>query len=292
MKKIFTLAAAAMISFSAMATTLFEGNQHVSWGDGGLQFAADQFTAAKAGDKIVVTFTGATDGIEFKVMSEGFPRLAGSKSWAPINGDGTFEQFLTPTALAGIQASGLEIIGANFTVTKIELLDGKNTLPEGYIVWTGYFWADEWSTLELVNTSYNTVDFSEYEAIRFISEAGQEEYIINFRESWEDTGIFATTEDMTITNNCAEWTLPTSAGRLAAIKNADHWMIQFSVKWGDGEERHVGNPFNVTDIVLVPKTPSAIENNTEAVKAVKTIENGQIVIIKNGVKFNAVGAKL
>ena len=38
-------------------------------------------------------------------------------------------------------------------------------------------------------------------------------------------------------------------------------------------------------------TPTAVEN-VEAVKAVKTIENGQVVIIRDGVRYNAVGQKL
>lgn len=37
-------------------------------------------------------------------------------------------------------------------------------------------------------------------------------------------------------------------------------------------------------------TPSSIDNATEAVKAVKVIENGQMVIIRGGVKYNAQGA--
>lgn len=36
----------------------------------------------------------------------------------------------------------------------------------------------------------------------------------------------------------------------------------------------------------------AIENTAAAVKAEKTFENGQLVIIKNGVKYNALGAQL
>lgn len=39
-------------------------------------------------------------------------------------------------------------------------------------------------------------------------------------------------------------------------------------------------------------TPTALENTTATVKAQKTIENGQVVIIRDGKKFNAVGAKL
>ncbi len=37
---------------------------------------------------------------------------------------------------------------------------------------------------------------------------------------------------------------------------------------------------------------SAVDNVNAAVKSVKRIENGQLVIIKNGVKFNALGAEM
>lgn len=37
---------------------------------------------------------------------------------------------------------------------------------------------------------------------------------------------------------------------------------------------------------------SAVDNVNAAVKSVKRIENGQLVIIKNGVKFNALGAEI
>lgn len=39
-------------------------------------------------------------------------------------------------------------------------------------------------------------------------------------------------------------------------------------------------------------TPTALENTTATVKAQKVIENGQIVIIRDGKKFNLVGAEL
>lgn len=47
----------------------------------------------------------------------------------------------------------------------------------------------------------------------------------------------------------------------------------------------------VTDYEFVT-TPSAIKNNATEQKAVKFIENGQVVFIKNGVKYNTLGAKL
>lgn len=44
--------------------------------------------------------------------------------------------------------------------------------------------------------------------------------------------------------------------------------------------------------VVLPEPIATGINNLEAAKAIKVIENGQIVIIKNGVRYNAVGAKL
>lgn len=42
---------------------------------------------------------------------------------------------------------------------------------------------------------------------------------------------------------------------------------------------------------VIPETPAAVEN-ASAQKAYKVVENGQLIIIKNGVRFNALGAKL
>ena len=38
--------------------------------------------------------------------------------------------------------------------------------------------------------------------------------------------------------------------------------------------------------------PSAVENTNAEVKTVKAIENGQLIINRNGVKFNVVGARI
>ena len=172
MKKISLVALFAALVMSVNATDIWTGSKHVSWADGGLQIAADQFAAAQPGNLIKVHFTGATDGIEFKVMNEHFDHLAGSREAAWISGDGAFEQFLTPTAVDSLKAYGLEIIGANFTCTKVELLESK-TLKEGFTVWTGFFWADEWSTLELYWNGYAGVDWSKATALRIYSEANR-----------------------------------------------------------------------------------------------------------------------
>ena len=282
MKKISLVALFAALVMSVNATDIWTGSKHVSWTDGGVQIAASAFADAVAGQKIVVTFTDATDGIEFKVINQNFDHLAGSREAAWINGNASFDQFLTQAAVDSLKRYGLEIIGANFTCTKVELLDGKE-LKEGITVWTGFFWANEWSTLELYRDGYCNVDFSKVEAIRFYSEAASGEYVLNFLESWDESGKFADKSAMTDGLGYAE--LPLTNELRTRLANAAHWMIQFN--------KEAGEPFNVTDVVLVVNnTPSAVENNAVAAKAVKMIENGQIVIIHNGVRYNALGAQL
>ena len=281
MKKISLGALFAALVMSVNATDIWTGSKHVSWSEGGLQIAADQFAAAQPGNLIKVHFTDATDGIEFKVMNQFFDHLAGSREAAWIDGNGAFEQFLTQTAVDSLKAYGLEIIGANFTCTKVELLESK-TLKDGFTVWTGFFWADEWTTLELYYNGYAGVDFNYATALRIYSEANRSDFVINIKESWEPEGQIADQTAMIAGDGYMELQLTNELrSRLA---NAGRWMIQFN--------KEAGAAFNVTDIVLVGDFPTAIDNTAVESKAVKFFENGQLVIIKNGVKYNALGVQL
>lgn len=280
-KKISLVALFAALVMSVNATDIWTGSKHVSWAEGGLQIAANQFAAAQPGNLIKVHFTGATDGIEFKVMNQFFDHLAGSRESAWISGDGAFEQFLTTTAVDSLKAYGLEIIGANFTCTKVELLESK-TLKEGFTVWTGFFWADEWTTLELYWNGYAGVDFNHATALRIYSEANRSDFVINIKENWDPEGQIADQNAMTAGEGYME--LPLTDDLRNRLANAGHWMIQFN--------KESGAAFNVTDIVLVGNFPTALSNTAVESKVVKFFENGQLVIIKNGVKYNALGAQL
>jgi hypothetical protein len=282
MKKISLIALFAALVMTANATDIWTGTKHVSWDDGGVQIAADQFTAAQPGQKIVVSFNEASDGIEFKVMNANFDHLAGSREAAWISGDGAFEQFLTPAAVDSLKAYGLEIIGANFNCTNVALEDGKAELKDGYTVWTGFFWADEWSTLELYYNGYAGVDWSKATALRIYSEANRSDFVINIKENWDEGGQIADQTAMTAGDGYMELAL--NDDLRTRLANAGHWMIQFN--------KEAGAPFNVTDIVLVGDFATAISNTAVESKAVKFFENGQLVIIKNGVKYNALGAQL
>ena len=282
MKKISLVALFAALVMSVNATDIWTGSKHVSWTDGGVQIAADQFAAAQPGNLIEVHFTDATDGIEFKVMNANFDHLAGSREAAWINGNGTFKQFLTQAAVDSLKLYGLELIGANFTATKVELLDGK-TLKEGITVWTGYFWADNWSTLELYYNGYAGVDFSNVYSIRFYSEAESGAYVLNFLKGWGEGEKFADQTNMTDGEGYKELVL-TDVLR-TAVAEAGRWMIQFN--------KEGLSAFNVTDIVLVPTDPTtAISNIAIEAKTVKMIENGQVLIRKGDKLYNVQGIEL
>ena len=264
--------------FNAKATDIWTGSKHVSWVDGGLQIAADQFAAAQPGNLIKVHFTGATDGIEFKVMNAHFDHLAGSREAAWISGDGVFEQFLTPTAVDSLKAYGLEIIGANFTCTKVELLESK-TLKEGFTVWTGFFWADEWTTLELYWNGYAGADFNYATALRIYSEANRSDFVINIKENWDPEGQIADQSAMTAGEGYME--LPLTDDLRNRLANAGHWMVQFY----KGNDKAA---FNVTDIVLVmeePYTRTVTNGNYGTIclsRAAATIEGATMYRIVGG----------
>ena len=282
MKKISLIALFAALVMNVQADDLWTGSKHVCWADGGIQIPAASFAEAQPGQKIIVNFNEASDGIEFKVMNEHFDHLAGSREAAWISGDGAFEQFLTSSAVDSLKLYGLEIIGANFNCTQVALESGKEALKEGFTVWTGFFWADSWTTLELYNNGYAGVDFSNATALRIYSEANRSDFVINIKENWDEGGQIADQTAMTAGDGYMELSLtPELRNRLA---NAGHWMIQFN--------KEAGEAFNVTDIVLVGDFPSDISNTAAESKAVKFIENGQLKKKKNGVKYNALGAQL
>ena len=289
MRKISLVALFAALVMSVNAADLWTGPKHVSWNDGGVQIAATSFADAKAGDKIVVSYTAASDGIEFKVMNDHFDHLAGSREAAWIGGDGAFEQFLTQSAVDSLKAYGLEIIGANFTCSKVELLEGKAELKEGFTVWTGYFWVDDeggWKTLELYWNGFAGVDWDNATALRIYTEAKGTDYIINVKENWEEAGQIAGQDEMTDGEGYKELALTEDLRNKLA--NAERWMIQFSHKELD--------KFNVTDVVLVgdfgPDDQAIDNTQLPQMKSLKLIENGQLVIIKNGVKYNALGTEI
>ena len=158
------------------------------------------------------------------------------------------EVFITPGMLACLKNHGLEICGTGFTATKIWYGDGKDNVDEN-TVWTGYFWMDEWSTLEIAKTSFDGINWSDYKAIRFYSQANRTDYVINVLTKWGDGGKLGDQTTMTMTTGYAELSL-TGINMDEALKDVDRLMVQCN--------KEGGNAFNFTDIVLVKKVSTGV----------------------------------
>lgn len=228
---------------------LWKGNQHVDYGESSV-ITLDKalFATATAGQKLIVKYaTDAEKEIELKVMNEHFDHLAGSREQAKLNGNGRFEHFLTPKAVEELKAYGLEIGGNGFNALRVELVDGKASLPEGVNIWTGYFWADEWNTMYLYWNGYRYVDFSDVKAIRFYHQANRSDFVLNIRDNWDSDGGVEIANIGAMTAGEGYMELPLTDCMREKIAASEHLLVQFN--------KESGAAFNVTDIVLVMEEP-------------------------------------
>ncbi len=228
---------------------LWKGNRHVDYGESSvIALEKELFATATAGQKLIVKYTtDAEKEIELKVLNEHFDHLAGSREQAKLNGNGRFEHFLTPKAVEELKAYGLEIGGNGFNALRVELEDGKASLPEGVNVWTGYFWADDWNTMYLYWNGYRYVDFNDVKAIRFYHEANRSDFVLNVRDNWDDAGGVEIAKIGAMTAGEGYMELPLTDYMREKIAASEHLLVQFNKESGD--------PFNVTDIVLVMEEP-------------------------------------
>jgi len=245
MKKAFLLLCLMATTTFAMATDLWEGTHAVDWSNT-LNIEAAKFADAQVGQKIVIEFKDAT-GEVIELHSNG-GMLPGTRYAHFLYPDqSATEVFITPGMLASLKTYGMEVCGKGFTATKLWYGDGKEYVDEN-TVWTGYFWMDEWSTMEIAKTSFDGVNWSDYKAIRFYSEADRTDYIINVLTRWDEGGKLGDQTTMTMTNEYAELSL--EGIDMATRLDTDRLMVQCN--------KESGSPFNFTAIVLVKKESTGI----------------------------------
>ena len=283
MKKAFLLIS-LMVSTIASATDVWEGTHDVTW-DNTLTIEAAKFADAQVGQKLVVDFKEATGDV-IELHSNG-GMLPGTRYEHHLYADqSSMEVFITPGMLARLKQSGMEICGANFTATKVWYGDGKDNVDEN-TVWTGYFWMDEWSTLEVAKTSFDGINWSDYKAIRFYSEANRTDYVINVLTKWGDGGKLGDQGTMTMTNEYAELSLE-GIDMAARLADVDRLMVQCNKEGGE--------PFNFTAIVLVKKDATGItakhmdgddnmSGSTYNLAGQRVAQPQQGLYIQNGKKF-------
>ena len=231
----------------ASATDVWEGEHAVKW-DNTLTIEKGKFTDMKVGDKLVIEFKDATDKVIELHSNAGM--LPGTRFEHHIYSDqSSVEVFATPAMLASLKEYGLEVCGDEFTATKIWYGDGKDNVDEN-TVWTGYFWMDSWSTLEITKNCFAGVDWSKVKAIRFYSEANRTDYVINVLTKWGDGGKLGDQSTMTMTTEYAELSLE-NINMETALADVDRLMIQCN--------KEAGEPFNFTAVVLVKDGATGID---------------------------------
>ena len=269
MKKVLLLTCLMAATVITYATDVWKGEHAVTW-ESTLNIEATQFADIETGDKIVVEFKDAT-GEAIELHSNG-GMLPGTRYAHRVYADqSNIEVFATPAMIASLKQYGMEICGTGFTATKVWYGDGKEGI-DANTVWSGFFWMDEWSTLEIAKTSFDGVDWSKYKAIRFISEAGRTDYVMNIRTTWGDEGMIANQSTMTKTNEYFELSLE-DVDMATALASPDRLMIQCNKEGGE--------PFNFTQVQLVEKEEAT------GVNAATTITEKA-----TGEKFDLLGRKI
>ena len=259
MKKLFLLMCLMATTTIVSATDLWEGTHAVNW-DNTLTIEASKFTDAQVGQKIVIEFTDAT-GEVIELHSNG-GMLPGTRYEHHLYADqSSMEVFITKGMLARLKESGLEICGTGFTATKAWYGDGKDNVDDN-TVWTGYFWMDSWSTLEVAKTMFDGINWNDYKAIRFYSEANRTNYVINVLTSWNEGDKLGDQTTMTMTNEYAELNIE-NIDMAAKLSDVNRLMVQCHKEEGD--------PFNFTAIVLVKKEATGITS----AKREPTTANGE-----------------
>lgn len=229
----------------ASATDVWEGEHAVDWSNT-LKIEAAKFADMKVGDKLVIEFKEAKG--EVIELHSNATMLPGTRFEHHIFADqNNAEVFATTSMLSYLKEYGLEICGKDFTATKVWFGDGKENVDEN-TVWTGYFWMDEWSTLEITKNCFEGVDWSKISAIRFYSEANRTDYIINVLTRWDEGGKLGDQTTMTMTNEYAELSL--EGIDMATRLDTDRLMVQCN--------KESCSPFNFTAIVLVKKESTGI----------------------------------
>ena len=168
--------------------------------------------------------------------------------------------YLTEDFIASIKAHDFRLHGNGAKINYITLYRGKHDVPGaikfGKTIWTGYFWMDSWTTLEMFKEAFNGIDLSKYRAIRFYHEAGRTDFVMNIIQAWGDPGVkIADQSNMTKTNEYFELPLDeTMRGKFTTFMSSGEGTLKIQCDKGSGAA------FNFTDVVLMPKSPEGCDN--------------------------------
>ena len=278
MKKIFSIAVAAICTgFSAHAdvTTvknLYTGEAvNITW-ENTLTIDPENFAEdVNVGDYISINLENATDVLEIKANGTWLPGSIKSE----IANKEEYKAYITADMLATLKEFGMEICGASFTVTGVNVMNDGFQMPEGAI-WGGYFWVDNWNTMELFKTAFNGHNDAQYLDVNL--EAGYDTYFFKALTKWDDeSAVLSNDDNVTKTANTVTLDL-TGLNLEQRLADVNALMMQFNPEGG--------NPFNVTSVVLRGSNSSTGGGGIEfgEVDRNVTVYNMQGMAVRSGVK--------
>lgn len=219
--------------------TLYDGDpKSVTW-ENTLIIPAEQFAEnVKVGDYIYITFSQTSDVIEIKANGTWLP---GSRYTNLGENTPDFKAYITKDMLDALKKYGLEICGASFTVTGVSICNDGFIMPEGAI-WGGYFWVDNWNTLEIFKTAFSSYEGERYMDIYLSEDNGDYTgYFMKVLTKWEPETVWANNDQITHTPKIATVDLQ-NIDVPASLADVNAVMIQGN--------KETGNPFNITAVVL------------------------------------------
>lgn len=259
------LALPLLLAGQEACTTIFSGSQALSYDNGSgkhVFISLTNFSSAVAGNRLKLSGSLTGDGAHKLYLGEYTVTThlpGGDYRDVGALGGGDYEYFyLTQDMINTIKAGAdLRIYGEGITITSVDLCAGKvGALHDPFhTIWTGYFWADDWTTLKFFKeaVSASVLTLSNYAAIRFYHEAGRTNFTMNlFVNDFEHR--IATSENggaIHITPTCADLILTDEI--ITALTGATGELyIQL--------DKGSGSAFNLTDIVLIPKNIDGCDN--------------------------------
>lgn len=269
MKHFLPAIAVMMASFtytSAQETvkTLYSGEPTTVTWENTLSIPADDFAeGVNEGDYIYITFSETTDVIEIKANGTWLP---GSRLTNLGDNSTDFKAYITHDMLATLKEYGLEICGAKFTVTGVSICNDGFKMPEGAI-WGGYFWVDNWNTLELFKTAFDTYDDQEYMDIYLSDDNNNfDGYFMKVLTKWDPETLWADNAQIIHTPTVATVKLE-DINVAESLADVNALMIQANPEGG--------NPFNITAIVLRNENASSVDNTSDDLTHLTVIYNLQ-----------------
>lgn len=184
---VFAAVAAVCVAVSSMAQetvkTLYDGDPvEVTWAET-LKIDAENFdNDVQVGHYISVAFEKTTDVIELKADGKWLPGTCLTNL-----GDNTQEvkAYITADMLSKLREFGLELCGASFTVKEVSVKNDGFNMPEG-AVWGGYFWVENWNTLELFKTAFDNYKGQRYLDIYLSDDNGDNTgYFMKALTAWD-----------------------------------------------------------------------------------------------------------